>query len=477
MSISAQQTWVPRLLGALSGLLLAIPHLYPVAAPLQGVALLPILYVLAAGNVHHQAALAAGAYMGLLYALPHAIAMRMPVPVTLPLLLYTMLLMTAFAWVAAQLLRGPAIVGAFAVGALLVVLDWLNFSLLPIWGTAQSFVRPWSRYPGLILFVSFAGITGILFALGIVQALLIKLLLRPRRPVRLLAAVAAVASVLLIANFLARRHEPIGKLKVAALGWTLADSKEHGGVQSPEGFDALFAQPVAQAASLGARLIVSPETGFYFTEGNREKWLDRFREIARRHGIFLAIGYDDASNEANRLLFINPEGRILEQYTKTHLIPFEDYRKGTGRLAIVNVEGIRVGGMICQDDNFTDLSRGYGRAQVGIVAVPTNDWLAVKSAHFQSSIHRAIECRYAVVRAAMNGISAIISPHGEVLASRDHFVEGPGSIVAEVPVYAHRTLFSILGHWPVPLSLLFLVAHVGWHLLRRGGFPRTLKGS
>ena len=159
-------------------------------------------------------------------------------------------------------------------------------------------------------------------------------------------------------------------------------------------------------------------------------------------------------------MLMNPQGTVLCEYTKTYLTPFEKYNKGSGKLEKIDVDGVAVGAMICQDDNFTRFSREYGRKQIGVVAVPTLDWRQVSDAHFQSSIHRAIESRYAIVRAASDGISAVISPTGQVLARRDHFKEGPGPIVAEVPVYAHTTLFSRTGHWPVALSLLFLTIYI-----------------
>ena len=71
-------------------------------------------------------------------------------------------------------------------------------------------------------------------------------------------------------------------------------------------------------------------------------------------------------------------------------------------------------------------------AGVQIVAVPTLDWAAVKDAHFQGSIHRAIESRYVIVRAAINGISAVVSARGEVIAEMDHVENGAGYVVAEI---------------------------------------------
>ena len=74
-----------------------------------------------------------------------------------------------------------------------------------------------------------------------------------------------------------------------------------------------------------------------------------------------------------------------------------------------------------------------------------------------------------MVRAAINGISTIISPAGKVLAECDHYKKGPGMICAEVYIRQNKTIFSQLGHWPVILSALYLAFYTG----RR----RTFKAS
>lgn len=446
--------------------MLAIPNLYPVLAPLQALALIPVLYLGLSQNVRHRDMLLAGFYMGLAYTLPQMIALRLPIPITLILITHLTIVMMVFAWSSAQLLRGSAIWGSIAIGALLVVLDWVNFTVVPIWGTAQSLVRSWSAYPSLISFVSLTGITGIIFVLGTLQALVVNLIMRPKLRIRLLLTSFVVVLVFAMADIVVWRQQPMAKIKVAALGWTSQDSQRLGETYSPDRFDALFAQPVAQAAERGARLIVSPEMGFYMGRYRLTELFERFGRTARSHNVFLVIGYFNNIENENRLVFINPQGKVLSEYTKTHLTTFEKYRRGDGTLRIVDIDGVRVGAMICQDDNFTSLSREYGREPVALVAVPTLDWLQVKDAHFQSSIHRAIESRYGIVRAAFDGISAIVSPRGEVLAYKDNFVEGPGVIVAEMPVYTQRTLFSILGHWPIVPSVAYLIMYVMCSLTR-----------
>jgi len=166
-------------------------------------------------------------------------------------------------------------------------------------------------------------------------------------------------------------------------------------------------------------------------------------------------------------VIVSDRGEIVGHYVKTHLTPFEPFVRGRGEPLQVVVDGVRVGVMICNDDNFTDISRRYGRRGVQVMAVPTLDWASVSKAHFQNSIHRAIESHYAVVRAARNGISAIVSPRGRVLARSDHLDQGIGLLVADVPVGLGPTLFSRAGHWPVAACAAFLAAMAASALLRR----------
>lgn len=74
---------------------------------------------------------------------------------------------------------------------------------------------------------------------------------------------------------------------------------------------------------------------------------------------------------------------------------------------------------------------------------------------------RPLENRYAIVRAATNGISTIVSARGEVLAERDHFAAGPGVAVADVPVFRPGSLHARARHGFVILCAAMLLL-LGW---------------
>jgi apolipoprotein N-acyltransferase len=459
------------LAGFLSGTLLTIPGIFPVLAPVQLLALVPMLAVLRRMRQWREC-FHTGFLMGLGFVAPQILWLQLPPEISLILVAYFIVTLMALATVSWLLVRPTGIMICFAFGSLLAIFDLVVMTALPMWGTAQSFARCWSWYPSVIAFTCITGMPGLMFVLGVIQALAVNAFLsRGRRLVSILT-LAIVLGIVTVVDVTALSYKPVGHLKVATIGWAL--SEEEGSIGTSGSFDRLYAEHVAVAARQGARLIVSPETAFAEYDDPNRAPFSEFVELSRLHSVYLAVGYFDAKSQENRMVFIGPSGDILGRYTKTHLTPFENNPTGIGKPTIITIEGISVGAMICHDDNYTDISRRYGAKSTGIVVVPTNDWIYVRRAHFQNSIHRAIESRFAIVRAASNGISAIISPTGKRLAVSDHFKNGPALLVTDVPVYDVRTIFSRFGYWFVVASGLLVVIYL---IFERDDFLRRLRPS
>jgi apolipoprotein N-acyltransferase len=445
------------LAGFLSGTLLMVAGMFPVLAPVHMIAFVPVLLGLRSVRQWRDC-IHTGFLMGLGFIAPQLLWLMLPPIISLILVAYfivAMLILTVAAW---YLVAPAGSRGCFAFGAMLAVFDWVIVTAMPMWGTAQSLVRCWSWYPGAIAFTCATGTAGLIFVLGTIQALAVNAVLNGRRRVASVLSLAGVLAIVIVADAVVLSRKPTGQLKVAAIGWVI--SPRDGGMGTAGAFDRLYAEPLAEAARQGARLIVSPETAFVEHDDPDRHPLGRFVDLAQRHNVYLAVGYLDTRSHENRMAFIAPSGDIVGRYTKTHLTPFEDNPMGTGDPTVIIIDGITVGAMVCHDDNYTDISRRYGALPAGIVVVPTNDWKYVRKAHFQSSIHRAIESRFAMVRAASNGISAVISATGKRLAVNDHFKDGPGPLIAEVEVCGTRTIFSRFGYWFVVLCGLFIIVHV-----------------
>jgi len=468
-SMRTDRAWLPLLLALASGGLLFLSD-HPVHLwPLQVVALVPLLLALLRWSASSTVAAACGLALGAGYTIPLTVVLQLPPLMAAALAVYLTLLWMVFAAAARLLLRWPAPWSGLAVGALAAGLAWVNVSALSIWGTAQSFVRVWSALPFAIQFVAFTGITGLVFVIVAAQALGVRAALsRGRERVVAAAALACLLAVVAAADLWLWTQDPVATIRVAAIGWTWDELERRGAATTEQRISEFFEPALAEAAGKGARLLVSPETGFRLSDDQRQDALQRFAALARRHGVHLAVGYFDSGRNDNRIVFIDHQGRIRGEYRKTHLIPgIESYEPGDGALVGVPLDELRLGGMICQDDNFTDLARGYGRQRAQILALPTNDWEQIKDHHFENSLFRPIENRYAVVRAASDGISAIVSPRGEVLARRDHIEQGAGVIVADVAVGEGGSLYAAAGDWFAAACACALLVGIALGVLRR----------
>jgi apolipoprotein N-acyltransferase len=350
-------------------------------------------------------------------------------------------------------------------------MEWASATLVPVWGTAQSFVRTWSASPAVMQVTALGGATALVFVVVAWQALAARVVVSGGSA-RRSAAVALVllgAAVVGAGQHRASAPAPGARtLRVAAIGWRSGEAQALGRRGDPGPTLALYEPLLGQAAAAGARLVVSPEVGFTLGGERTAETLARLGALARRHRVWLVVGYFDRDHRDNHAALIGPDGARAGDYRKTHLIPLlERYRAGDGRLVTADLGGgAAAGAMICQDDNFTDLARGYGRRGVALVAVPTFDWAEVAPYHYESSRFRAVEAGYGVVRAAVDGTSAITDARGHVLAERNHLAAGRGVVIADLPLHAGGTLYATAGAF-VPLLWIAVLLVVAVRSARR----------
>ena len=426
---------------------------------LQAVALLPLM-VLVLRERRKLPVLLAGFYMGIAYTLPQMIYLCMPVVVTVILLLWLMILLTLLCVAVAVFLPRHPIGGPLAVGAVWYILDWVNYTAVPIWGMAQSFARSWTAYPFAIQFISITSITGVLLVIGTAQGFAAWWIVFPKKRRQPTIAIIALTVIVLVCNTIVWYQKPINVLRVAAAGWIFDDKYSEIDPHKPKGFETLFAKPARQAAAEGARIFNTGEMGFYIAAHERDEWIQRFSQVAQETGMWLVVGYFNLGEDQNRVFFMNPQGDIVGEYTKTYKTPLEPGKKGNGDLKTIEVDGVTVGAMICHDDNYSKMTRTYGKLKADIVLCPTMDWRTVNTAHLQAVRARAIECNIAIVRGAVGGTSAAISNRGRLLAQKNHYKQGPGLVIADVPLNENITFFSRFGHAPLiaaaSLILVFL---------------------
>lgn len=441
---------MPILLACISGLLLFVSDQPLLWWPLQAIALVPFCVALQEAQRSHWR-------LGLAFATGYALPLLLVAGTTLPILVVlaiTLLQWPLLAPILARCLAAGPVRGAFAAAAAVTLLEAVIWHGLPLFGTGTAFVRPLGHAGALTGLAAYTGPSGLVFAVVAGNALLASCG-RPgaRRPacLALLGLLAAVAVPALL-----RQQRPLGPtVRVAAFGWNDTPAVPGQAQELP----AILHQRAGEAAAAGAQLLVTPETGFTVYRNQREASLTMLGELAKTHRMALAIGVWHDPTRDNRIWFFAADGSLLGEYRKTHLVPFmEEYVVGDGSLVQVDFADHKLGGMICQDDNFLDLARGYGNASTHLLAVPTNDWPEIRGFHLENSLLRVAEQGYAVVRAASGGISALVSPRGKIVAAADHIETGPQLLVGDLPLGdGLPTLYARFGDLPMLLLALLLL--------------------
>ena len=171
-----------------------------------------------------------------------------------------------------------------------------------------------------------------------------------------------------------------------------------------------------------------------------------------------------------------------DRYTKLHPVPYGEYIpfRGSlipatyGKLTMVprdmvrgtSLEPIRVGDVlvadaICFDVAYDDGISGQVARGAELVTVQTSNAMFSRTGQlaqqFEISRLRALETGRWVVVAAVNGISGIVRPDGEVVASVP--ARGQEVLVETVGLSTTTTPAVRLGVWPARAVLAFLVLH------------------
>jgi apolipoprotein N-acyltransferase len=229
-----------------------------------------------------------------------------------------------------------------------------------------------------------------------------------------------------------------------------------------------FLEGSRREARAGARLIVWPEESLLIFAPDEAAFLDRAKRVAAEERIYLAIGMGtihvgDRLPAENKLVLIDPSGRVAASYLKSHPVAGWEasiMRVGDGRLPVIETPLGRIASAICYDADFPAFIRQASRGAADLLIVPANDWSAIKAIHQQMHTFRAIENGVPLVRAASSGLSAAFDPWGRTLGSADSFAAGDGTMTAQVPIGRVPTLYATIGDlfaWLCVAALVLLL--------------------
>jgi apolipoprotein N-acyltransferase len=370
----------------------------------------------------------------------------------------------------ALLFRGAVWSALVALPAVWVTLEYARNFATPH-GTGGSIAYTQLRFLPFLQLASVTGPWGMSFVLLLLApAVAIGIYLWPKqrqRAVRVIGATVGLIVLILIFGAV-RLAQPTGE--TVQMGLIASDEKPYSSIvdegKPAEQLFQIYAAQAEMLAEQGAKAIVLPEMLAVVLETRRQQADTIFQSLADRTGATIIVGtihvvvpltYNEARVYAPHV--------VMASYRKHHLLPPFESRTTPGTTMTVLPRGDETWGVaICKDMDFTRLLRRYGEAGVGVMLVPAWDFRVDRSWHGHIAVMRGVEDGFSMVRSAKGGYLTVSDSRGRIIAESRSDAAPFSTLMANVPVEHHPTIYLRLGDWFPWAAMALLV----WVLLRLG---------
>jgi apolipoprotein N-acyltransferase len=353
----------------------------------------------------------------------------------------------------------------FLFPAMLTVMEWIQYTFTPFasWGVAA-----YTQLNSISIMqtVSLFGMPGLSFLIYWVNISIAEIIINKKTS--LSTYQIPLSTLLLLIIFGALRYD-ISKSKgidtmiVAAVG---TDSKVSGlPLPSKESNDSVKANLFSRtrtAATNHAKLISWNEGATFILMEEEQQWSDSLKKLAAELKITLVASYvmpvsTSPFKYENKYLLIDSTGSIVYTYHKHQPVPGEPAIQGKEPLKVLNEEGTKIGAAICYDYDFPYIAKGFGKLNADIVAVPSSDWRGIDPLHSKMAAYRAVEQGHSILRSTRFGLSAAITPYGEMVAQMSSFDNNDKIMIAHLPVKGIATVYSFIGDSFIYCCIGFIV--------------------
>ncbi|MGH8200955.1 MAG: apolipoprotein N-acyltransferase [Steroidobacteraceae bacterium] len=243
-------------------------------------------------------------------------------------------------------------------------------------------------------------------------------------------------------------------------------------------------------SALGSQLIVWPEAALPEPANNMLPYIALVDRETQAHGSSLVMGVVRASDDGEHYYdSILALGKQASWYAKDHLVPFaeffpvphfvrnwlrlmtlpyESFTRGGTRQSPLPVAGLQLGATICYEVGYGAYMLNMLPQADALVSVTNDAWFGHSTARyeqFQMARMRTLEEGRSMIIASNDGISAVVGPRGQVLASAPPYEQYV--LRSSVTPRAGLTPFARVGNWlAVSLATLGLAGAL-WVAARR----------
>jgi apolipoprotein N-acyltransferase len=240
-----------------------------------------------------------------------------------------------------------------------------------------------------------------------------------------------------------------------------------------------------QAAAGRPQLVVWPENAidFYVQERSpeAEAVLARTRDL---HADLIVNGpryaFERERTVYHNSVFVLRDGHIAARHDKLRLLPVAEGEGPAGFLArdtsyspgtrpeLLEAAGARIGSLVCFEAMYPELVRRFTDLGADLLVNVSNDvWFGAAAAvrhHLDIASVRAIENRRYLLRATSTGYSAIVDPHGRILARSP--LDEPAVVSETIQASSSRTPYQRVGDLAAWLAVL-TAAGCGYRAVRQ----------
>lgn len=242
---------------------------------------------------------------------------------------------------------------------------------------------------------------------------------------------------------------------------------------------------VLKALKESPEVIIWPETALPGPVPLDEKLTGWLKDLVKSTRVWHIVGilYKDGHGASyNASIAMDPEGNVTGMHKKTRLLVFGEYlplrsmmqristlANGVPKLMtgaepeVLRVKDLGWGPALCSEDSIGALGHSTNKGANIIVTQSNNGDYGYDDVmidiHFGQSIFRAIEYRRPVIDAANTGITAVVSPAGDVIEKLP--AHEKGYLISEVHPRQTMTLYARFGDWFVAVCGLFCILAIG----------------
>lgn len=353
--------------------------------------------------------------------------------------------------------------------AVFVIMEWIQYTFTPF-GSWGVMAYSQSKSINIMQFSSVFGIAGLSFLIYWVNVSIVRII--TTRKTDLLSLHLPVLMLLLIIIYGSLRLD-FGKstgtetMTVA----TVETNSDVGGLPLPseesnENVILDLLEKTRKAADFGAKIIVWNEGSFYTFTSDEERVVGSIQNLAKQSDASIVASYlvlisENPLKYHNKLVFINNKGETAYSYLKHQPVPGEPSVQGKEPFQTVEVAESKVGAAICYDYDFPYIAQEYGKLKADIVALPSSDWRGIDPLHTRMAAFRAIEQGHSIIRSTRFGLSAIISPYGEIISQASSFDENSKILISNIQTAGINTIFTLIGdffiYFCIGLIVVFLI--------------------